>query len=164
MKTTILTIACIFSSIATYAQDSPYQTVQDPEFPYEPMIINNDLSLTPLPKEEGFVVGIVKFIIKNPHSPYTANGKSINIVVKHDPINGTVINPRDTYTLYKLKEGSNDSAWIFKKTEQQTIPIEVSKVRENIYIVTLNNLEPGEYAWKSRMVNVFCNYFTFRIE
>ncbi len=176
-----LLLLSMLPSVVSFGQDSLYKNIQEPEFPFEPVFVNNDLSSVGLQKELAAITYRSKpawqkgeFVISNAHSTFLVKSSTVTLAVKHDLIFGTQTNPRDTYKLYKLEvdekkkkriglfsENKNDMNGHVKFiNDTLNIPMTFKKVRDNIYITKVENLVPGDYGWFGGASNVY----TFKIE
>ena len=161
MKTifTFLALVVIFS-INSYGQDSIRSKIIEPDFPFEPMYLDSNYVQTALPlehHENSAKTGIAKaefiYIINTPKSSLIINKtNSIKMVVKQGLVNGTMTNVKDMYKLFKAKEDSKKRIISYAKFKTKTmdvydgLPITYKKIKDDIFLLIFDNLEPGEYV------------------
>jgi hypothetical protein len=162
MKKLLLTL--IFITALTLAQQTQAQEwdltkIQKPDFPFEPMFLDNSYQMTSLPDEIYDVK--VKAGIGTAKSYYQFNGANstfrhstspLTLVVNQGLVNGTEVSVKDTYKLYKTEVKKDKRMALlssFKVNVSSTpedIPIEFKKVTDGVWLLTLKNLAPGEYV------------------
>jgi hypothetical protein len=181
IRVTLLTGLFFFGLLTTsQGQDTLLTNIPEPEFAFDPMIVNNDFTTTPLQKENVAITVrsttkkmYYEALFDRTHSLLTIKSNPVKVLIKNGMLNGTLPNPRDVNKLYKLTVdekkkkrvgvfGELDRGFTGKIEGTNTtldLPLTLIKVKEGLYLVTLQNLEPGEYA-----LNSGNGYFTFRIE
>ena len=175
-KILTLVIGLFFLNSYSFSQDSLGMKIPEPDFPFEPMLLDSNNHLTPLPQEHyeilqtgGFTEIEVDYRMKTPNSSFIINkSKSINLIVKQGLINGSVTNVKDIYYLYKAKI-------VFKKERRVTamkvkanvtkmedgLDIVYKKIKDDIFLLTLNIPEPGEYVIVATVTKT--NIFSFSV-
>ncbi len=182
MRATLL-IAIIFSGLLTQlsAQDTTLVKIAEPEFPNEPMLLTDStFSLSAIPSEIGERDSKIKlsgtemyYVFKTTQSTLRiSSGRSVKFIVNHSPDGFSPANPKDYYRVYKIvvdekkkKRLCHFMTLIDKgikgiiTTPAVSLPATFKKVRNNIYLISLDNLEKGEYA-----VLAGSKMFTFGID
>jgi hypothetical protein len=159
MNKSIFTYSCALFFLIHYssAQDSLSAKIKEPDFPFEPTIIDSNYNQTSLPVEQhgtGYSRGKFLYIIDSPRSTFVINKSNlIRVVVKQGLINGTMTNVKDIYRLFKMDINKKMKRICAVSTVDGTtvtreigLPVTYTKVRDDIFLLEFHNLEPGEYT------------------
>ncbi|MES2620123.1 MAG: hypothetical protein V4615_04655 [Bacteroidota bacterium] len=170
IRATILTGLFLLASLTSiHAQQ--VQTVPTPDFPNELMLwVDSSNTLVSVPVEKGekkeeasAYLNVVFGVLKTPNSPLRlSSGKSYLIVFKHSPLYLSSPNPKDVYKLIKFKidEKKKYRSCTIRYTSvtekaskkgqaylDKTIDVVFKKLYDDVYSITLDNLEQGEYVF-----------------
>lgn len=171
MKKIALLFFLSIIAVGVFAQDSTYAKIKEPDFPFEPVLLNADQSSIDLSREKPEIsikqtikVSENSYILKSPHSSFVIHQQPIKLVVKHGQEAFGSTNPKDYYKLFKMevdeKKGTRTCRYFRTDNKNLSLPLlTVTKIRGDIYMLTLDKLEVGEYA-----VPAGESLYTFRIE
>lgn len=174
---TILFFLSIFSTQVLFAQGWDMEKITKPDFPFEPMVLKDDYSQKALPRETAEYknkagVGTSKsyMYLENEKSSYRhSKDKTITLVVNQGLVNGVEQSVKDTYWLLKADEDGKKGRRAFlgysykNRTGKITdsLPIEYKKAGDGVWLLIIENLEPGEYSVYTRMNG---KHYTFGID
>jgi hypothetical protein len=177
MQKALSLLGCCMLALNMYAQDSLNSKIKQPDFPFEPMYLDSNFSFTSVPLEKydyttryGFGSAIYSYTLKGEKSELRLKkNATLLFVVNQGLVNGSVTNVKDMYKLFRMKikkqkrsyrGGETDMAGVHPNNED--IAIRYKKVRDDIYLLQIDNLESGEYAIEVKVREV--KIFTFGID
>jgi hypothetical protein len=170
----IILISFTFLVVNAKSQDSVFNQLKTQAIPYVPYFLETPNDLVELRFENVIVNQIttqsgstITINFDGIQSQTTIEGANKFIFFANIPDN--TINPNDIYFLYRiniLKPKKNRRILRFQILRNgkllPRIPLEIKKVKENIFKITVNELLPGEYVF-----NVLSNknntYYSFSV-
>jgi|GEM_PF-3047664 len=164
MKKAIFLLISIIAFGNSIAQDKSIQQIREPDFYFEPAFLDSNNIQYPLFNEKVRTLTYQQvfktsyyLIFDSVHSAFSIKGNTkIRMLVKCNQLvfNG---NPKDYFRLFALSENprknerrcllaSNKSFVNSISNYNPGLPIYFSKSHENVYTLTFENLDKGEYA------------------
>ncbi len=170
-------VLIITVNINSFAQDSLGSKITEPDFPFEPIYLDSNFIQTPLPQEHYEIIqkyggskgAEITYEINTANSSLIINKRNpIKLILKQGLINGTMTNVKDIYYLYKTKQDGQKRKCMVGHVKstglifQDGFDIVYKKIKSDIFLLTINNLEPGEYILVATVTKT--NLFSFSVK